>query len=201
MIPSDHALLSRVVADQAVDPAGWMAARPTHIGASDAAKYAKRTSIEAYVRAKLTPSTFTGNEATAHGHLFEPAIVGFMGIPHNSRMFHHPEFEVFTATPDAIDVLPDGSIVNGEAKVKHRRIDGPSPAEFRQVAFAQYVTGAAYTKWAWLELDENDRPTGDPRVILLDPLDLADVLAPVLDIAHLVADALRAAADILKEAS
>lgn len=198
MIPTGHALLDRVVADSAADPEGWRRARPSHIGASDAAKYAKVTSVESYLRSKLH-GTFDGNSFTANGHLFEPAIVAHMGMTHNTRMFHHPEFPVFSATPDALDVM-NGVVVNGEAKVKHKVVDGPNPGELRQVAFAQYVLGAAYSKWAWLTLDpDTHRPVADPQVILLDSLDLADVLGPVLEIAHQVAAGMLRAAAIQKE--
>lgn len=199
MIPEGHPLLRRVVADSALDPAGWLAARPTHIGASMAAGFAKVESIESYVRAAVLAmhKPFQGNAYTASGHLFEPGIMAWAGVSHNTRMFHHPTVEPYSATPDGLDVLPNGVVILGEAKVKHKITTGPTPAERRQVVWAQYVAGApdvdVFTKWAWLHVNpDTRRPHGAPQMIHID-FD-PDLLAPLLVIAEQVLAAMQAAA-------
>lgn len=189
MIPLGHPLLGRVVADAALDPAGWAAARPFSLGASDFAGYAREESVDKYAARKLTESTatFTGSAYTANGHAHEPGLMAYVGVSHNTRMFHHPEIREFTATPDGVNVTPTGVIVCGEAKVKHKIVRGPTPAEYRQVYAAQYVTGAAFTKWVWQTLHpETHRPYGEPTVLTI-PFD-ADAFAPTLAIAHQVRD-------------
>ena len=194
MIPAGHALLDLVVADALLEPEKWLAVRPFSIGASDAAGYAKIESVEKYVRAKLTARDrpFTGNPFTANGHAHEPGLMGWAGVSHNTKMFRHPEIPEFTATPDGVDVTPTGVVLLGEAKVKHKIVEGPTPAERRQVVWAQYVTGAEMTKWVWQALHpDTHRPYGEPQMhrISFDP----DLLAPVLVIAHQVRAAMIAA--------
>ena len=202
MIPTDHQLLDLVVADALLEPEKWMAARPFSIGASDAAGYAKLESVEAYVRAKLTTVArpFAGNPFTAAGHAHEPGLMAWAGVTHNTRMFRHPEIPEFTATPDGVDVTPTGVVLLGEAKVKHRIVTGPTPAERRQVVWAQYVLGGEVTKWVWQALHpDTHRPYGEPQVhrISFDP----DLLAPILVIAHHVRAAMIAARDFERNQS
>jgi hypothetical protein len=193
-IPAGHELLGRVVADAAVDPAGWLAVRPYSLGASDFAKFARLESVEMYARNKLTEAarTFTGSSFTANGHAHEPGLMAYAGVGHNTRTFRHPEIREFTATPDGVTVLPSGVIELGEAKVKHKIVEGPNPSEMRQVYAAQYVVGAAFTKWVWQALHpETHRPYGDPHVLSI-PFD-GDAFAPTLEIAHAVRAAILAA--------
>lgn len=198
-IPEGHPLLGRVVADSALDPAGWLAARPFHIGASDAKEYSKLESIEGYARRKLTDgSAFTGTAMSRNGHTYEPALAEWAGLAHNTRMFSHPDQPWKTATPDALGVGPTGVIVAGEVKVKHRIVAGPDLGERRQVAWAQHVTGAEFTKWVWLHVHpEKHHPVGEPHVLTIDydP----DLLGPLLTIADAVWDIVREAHQITQE--
>lgn len=198
-IPEGHPLLDRVIAD-AADPAEWHATRSrlvehggrqyARIGASDAAKYAKPESVEGYVRAKLLAGnrSFTGNDFTSNGHAYEPALMAWAGVAHNTRMFAHPYVPWRAATPDGVEVTPTGFIVLGEGKVKHHIVTGPNPSERRQVVFAQHVMGAELTKWVWLHVHpDTNRPVGDPHLLRIDydP----DILGPLLPIADAVAAA------------
>lgn len=193
-LPVGHPLLGRVVADAAVDPAGWLAARPHSIGASRAAGFAKITSVDKYVRALLTEQErpFTGSDFTRNGHAHEPGLMAYAGLVHNTRTYYHPEYPEFTATPDGYSWTDAGVLILGEAKIKHRIVEGPTPAERRQVVFAQYVCGAELTKWVWQHLHpETHRPYGEPHLIRIERDD--DLLKGVLDIAHQVRDAMLAA--------
>lgn len=198
VIPAGHTLLDRVIADKATDPAGWADARRFRIGASDAAKFAKVESTELYVRSAVLAmhKPWNGNEHSRRGHEYEPAIAGYVGLGHNERMFRSAEFDEFAATPDAIHVADAGVVVNGEYKVKHRPIKGPSAAEFRQVWWAQMVTGAAFTRWAWLTLDDRLRPIGPPQTITIDRDE--QQIQRLLTIAHPVRLALRQARTIME---
>ncbi len=186
-LPAGHPLLSRVVADAATDPAGWAAARPYQIGASDAAGYAKWDSRDKYLARKLgeQPASFGGSQYTRNGHAHEPGLMGFAGLAHNARTFHHEEYREFTATPDGLRWSDAGVLVLGEGKIKHHIVEGPTPAEFRQVVWAQYVTGARMTRWVKQTMDpRTNRPYGVP--IILDIPFNPDLLAPMLEIAHYV---------------
>jgi hypothetical protein len=199
-VPTGHELLGRVVADAALDPAGWLAARPHSLGASNFAKFAREESVDKYLRNKLTEGQrgFTGNDYTRNGHAHEAGLMAWAGVGHNTRMIRHPEIPEFTATPDGIEVLENGDIVLGEAKVKHQLVNGPTPAEFRQVYAAQYVVGAAFTKWVYQALHpETHRPYGDPMLIRI-PFD-AEAFAPTLAIAHKVRAGLLAARSFERE--
>lgn len=204
MIPDGHPLLERVVADSAVDLAAWHRARPTRIGASNAAGFAKLSSVESYVRAAVLAMNkpFQGNGYTAAGHLYEPGIMAWAGVTHNTRMFHSVENEQYSATPDGVDVLATGVIQLGEAKVKHKIVTGPTPAERRQMVWAQMVAGAptvdVFTKFAWLHVNpDTGRPHGAPQLLRID-FD-PDLLGPLLEIAAPVLAAMNAAAAFQRE--
>jgi hypothetical protein len=194
VMPAGHPLLDCVIADAAADPEHWLSIRPYWIGASDAAKMSKVESVEIYTRNKVTQQTrpFTGSQFTRNGHAHEAGLMAWAGVRHNTRMFRHATEPVFAATPDGVSVTPSGVIVLGEAKIKHQIITGPTPAERRQVAWAQYVLGAAFTKWVWQVLDpRTNRPYGDPQCIHIDydP----EILEPLLEIARPVRAAMIAA--------
>jgi YqaJ-like viral recombinase domain len=200
VLPTGHPLLDRIVADAALDPAGWGGARPHHIGASDAAAYSKLESVERYARRKLTEGAvpFRGSSHSQNGHTYEPALMEWAGLAHNARMFAHPDQPWRTATPDGVGVTPTGVIVNGEAKVKHHIVRGPDLSERRQVVWAQHVTGAEFTRWVWLHVHpEKHHPVGDPKLLTIDydP----DLLGPLLTIADAVWDIVREARQIEQE--
>lgn len=195
MIPDGHPLHELVLADSATEPDRWKSIRPYWIGASDAAKFSRPASIDTvYVPNKLTEITtgFGGTDFTRNGHAHEAGLTAWAGVSHNTKMFRHPTEPVFSATPDGLDVLPNGVIVLSEVKVKHRIVSGPTPAEYRQVAWAQYVLGASFTKWVWQALHpETHRPYGDPRMMLIDYN--AELVEKILTIARPVRAAMLAA--------
>jgi len=193
-----HELFDRVVADSA-DRDAWMAARVGKIGASDAASFAKVTSIESYVRAKLMPTRFEGNVYTANGNTWEPTLTGFAHVPHNTKMFRSVDVPEFVATPDGLKVTPSGQLVLSECKIKHKPVKGPTPAEYRQVYWAQSVCGAEATAFVWLTLDpETNQPTTlEPQVLIIERDQAA--IDRLLTIARPVLDAMKRAADFERE--
>lgn len=199
-LPAGHPLLGRVVADSATDPAGWAAARPYSIGASDAAKFSKAASTELYVRNKLTEQArpFTGSEFTRNGHAHEPGLMAYVGLVHNTRTFYHPQYPEFTATPDGYTWSEDaGILILGEGKIKHHIVKGPTPAEVRQVMWAQFVMGSELTRWVVQHLHpDTHRPYEDPIIHNIPRDD--EILARMLAIAHPVRDAMLAAREFEK---
>lgn len=141
---------SRIIHD-GKDRAGWETARSPGIGASDAAKFAKLASVPAYTKSKLRPKSFHGSQYTESGHRWEPMMLAYLGIPENKALIHAPDEVGFTATPDGI--TPDGSEL-AEVKAKHNKIvDGPSPGEWRQLAWQFLVVPEANVNhFAWIEL-------------------------------------------------
>lgn len=144
----------RILADSASDHDAWLAARATRIGASDAGSFAKASSVESYVRAKLQPSSFKGNEATESGHRWEPLLLDYLAIPRNSYLIGSPVDDGFAATPDGIEQRPDGTLRLAEIKAKHNRIvAGPTPSEIRQMAWQLFVLPEAVAvEFCWGEL-------------------------------------------------
>lgn len=176
--------IERVLADS-IDRPAWLLAREPIVGASDAAKLARAASIETYVAAKLKPSSFGGNRFTESGNEWEPIMLAWAGIPQNTLLIHSAEHPGLAATPDGLRVDPDG-IVLAEVKAKHDRIVyGPTPGEFRQVAFQQYCIGpeVLYTEFIWAEIVNGEMRTEVPKSLRIYPADVADVLAGMLPIA------------------
>lgn len=188
-----HPLFDRVVADS-VDPAAWHHARIGKLGASDAAGFAKVESVERYVRAKLMPNRFEGNQYTRAGHTWEPSLMTYAGLDHNTRMFRHESIPEFVATPDGVKITPTGQVILGEAKVKHKPTKGPNPAELRQVAWAQFVCDAVATIWVWLEVEPvTGEPTDlEPQKLIITRDD--DRIRDLVTIANPVLAAMRSAA-------
>lgn len=193
-----HELYTRVVADSA-DRDSWLAARVGKIGASDAASFAKASSIESYVRAKLMPNRFEGNGFTANGHAWEPTLTDFAHVTHNTKMFRSVAVPEFVATPDGLNITPSGRVVLSECKIKHKPVKGPTPAEFRQVFWAQSVCDAEATAFVWLTLDpDTNQPTTlEPSVLIIERDQAA--IDRLLAIAHPVLDAMKRAAEFERE--
>jgi hypothetical protein len=165
---------TRVLAD-ARDWEAWHAARSgAHIGASDAASFAKLTSVPLYVRAKLRDREFRGNAYTRTGNRWEePALAG-VGWERNTLLIRHETEEGFVATPDGIS--EDGRRL-AEAKAKLVSLDlfdpdawepVPPPAHRRQIAWAQFVLGADETDYVVLPFGEDPR-TGVHTPLLMTP--------------------------------
>jgi hypothetical protein len=167
------------------DREAWLVAREPIVGASDAAKLVKASSIETYLAAKLRPSTFQGNAYTESGNEWEPIMLAWAGIPQNTLLIRSGPHPGLAATPDGLRVDPDG-IVLAEVKAKHDRIVyGPTPGELRQVAFQQYCIGpeVLYTEFIWAEIVNGEMRTDEPKSLRIYPADVAQVLADLLPIA------------------
>lgn len=181
--------LDRVLADSA-DRTNWN--RDSFIGASDAATFAREESIRKYVLAKLKDGQFRGNAYTEAGHRWEPEILDWFGIPHNTLTFHAEDEPGFAATPDGIEVLPSGELVLAEVKVIHGRVHtGPTPSHLRQIWWAQYVMGARRTKYLWRELVDGVPRRLEPHIQIIERDDAA--LSKLLRIARPVLAGVRAA--------
>lgn len=143
----------------------WLDARRQVIGASDAAKFAKASSVDKYLAAKLAPSTFTGNAYTEQGHRWEPMMLAYAGIPQNVALIHSPDQPGFAATPDGLRVNADGRLTLAECKAKHGKVvDGPSTGEWRQLAWQfEVLPEADEIEFLWCELVKNDRDEWDLR--------------------------------------
>lgn len=139
-----------------VDRAGWEAARRPVIGASDAAHFAKLTSVDKYLAAKLGHGSFHGNSYTENGHRWEPMMLAWAGIPQNLALIHSPSEPGFACTPDGIAEVHGGRMLRlAECKVKHLKVvSGPSTSEWRQLAFQfEVLPEAVETEFIWVELD------------------------------------------------
>ncbi|MFB9283130.1 hypothetical protein [Pseudoclavibacter helvolus] len=186
---------------------GWKAARLPVVGASDAAKFAKLASVDLYTRAKLKASSFHGTEYTESGHRWEPMILAYAGIPGNKALIHSPDEVGFACTPDGI--TSDGSRI-AEAKAKHnKQVDGPSPGEWRQLAWQTLcIPEAEHVDFVWLELVRDVaggwvmRGRG-PQLMTIhrDDPRLADRRAALVPIATEVLARLRAARAFEREVS
>lgn len=183
MIPADHPLMGRVVADSA-DREAWLRARRVGIGASDAARYANPESIASYVRAKLTHGTFLGNAHTDRGHRLEVPILASRGLQQNTLMFHAADNPLMFATPDAVTVE---RLVQVKTTV-HRagtRIRIPA-SHRRQMWHEQYVCGFDTTDYLVLRFDAEGNPlTLEPERIVFDRDDaeidtILNIARPVL---------------------
>jgi len=175
--------LDRVLADSTDRPA-WLLTRVPVVGASDAAKLARAASLDKYLAAKLTASTFTGNTYTESGNEWEPIMLAWAGIPQNTLLIHSETHPGLAATPDGLKVTPDG-IILAEVKAKHDRIVyGPTPAELRQVAFQQYCVGnVLYTEFVWAEIVNGEMRTDEPKRLRVYPADVAHILADLIPLA------------------
>lgn len=196
--------LDRLVVDGS-DRDAWALARRPGLGASDAATFSKRESVDKYVAAKLGDRSFTGNSYTASGHRWEPLMLAYVGIPGNVALFHSPDEKGFVATPDGID--PTGRFRLAECKAKHNKVvDGPDLKEWRQLAWQFLVfPEAAETEFVWVELNRDneirDGRNGQPSSMTVprDHPKILDLTERILPIAREVLPRLRAALEIEKE--
>lgn len=127
------------IVDSGEDRAEWLEARARRIGASDAAKFSRMASAGLYVKAKISPRTFHGNESSQNGHNWEPAILAAAGFEQNTALIHHPTQERFVCTPDGT-AEADGVLRLAEVKTRNNLItEGPKASEVRQMAFQLHV--------------------------------------------------------------
>ncbi|MBO1739700.1 YqaJ viral recombinase family protein [Leifsonia sp. TF02-11] len=165
----------------------WQEARWPVIGASDAAKLSKASSIPSYLRAKLSRESFHGNSYTASGHRWEPMMLAWAGIPQNVALFHSPQETGFAATPDGILRLADDRLLLAECKAKHGRIvNGPSLPEWRQLAWQFLVFPEAdEIEFLWVEVIDGEMRTTEPKHLTVrrDDPKIVDLTAQILPIA------------------
>ena len=169
----------------------WLFDRHPRIGASDAAKLSKATSVDKYLAAKLASKTFHGNDFTESGHRWEPMMLAWAGIPENKALVHAPGNGGFAATPDGIAEIHGGrSLRLAECKAKHGVIvNGPSLGEWRQLAWQLLCFPEAIeVQFIWAELLDGDiRPGchGEPKSITVrrDDPKIREVTPLILPIA------------------
>jgi hypothetical protein len=194
------------ILNDGTDRENWLAARTPVIGASDAAKLAKASSIPSVLASKLSSRSFTGNSYTESGNRWEPMMLAWAGIAPNRALVHSVEEPGFAATPDGVQDLPDSGVLLAECKAKHNKVVfGPTLGEWRQLSW-QFLTfpEAETLEFIWVELiddelraDLNSEPKhltvhrGDPKV--------QDLLAQMLPLAHDLLPQLRAALAFEKE--
>ena len=177
--------LDRILHD-GIDRAGWLTARTPVVGASDAAKLAKESSIESVLASKLTQREWNGNSYTASGHRWEPIMLAWAGIPENKALIHSPENRGFAATPDG--VTADSTVI-AECKAKHNKVvEGPALGEWRQVAWQFLVVPEAeMCEFIWAEIVNGEMRSvnngefqkltihrGDPKIV-----DLTNQILPL----------------------
>lgn len=155
--------LDRIL-DDGTDRDRWLTSRRTVIGASDAAKLAKASSVDLYLAGKLADSAFTGNAYTASGHRWEPVMLAWAGIASNVALIHAPGEPGFAATPDGLQITPEG-VRMAECKAKHGRIvDGPSLGEWRQIAWQFNTIPEAETiEFIWAEIIDENMRSDEPK--------------------------------------
>ena len=165
----------------------WQEARWPVIGASDAAKLSKLSSLPSYLRAKLSRESFHGNDYTASGHRWEPMMLAWAGIPQNVALFHSPDETGFACTPDGILRVADGRLLLAECKAKHGRIvTGPTLGEWRQLAWQFLVFPEAdEIEFLWVELVNGEMRTTEPKHLTVrrDEQKIVDLTAQILPIA------------------
>jgi hypothetical protein len=165
----------------------WLGSRHPVVGASDAAKLARESSIASVLAAKLSRVNFSGNDYTESGHRWEPMMLAWADIPGNKALIHAPGHPGFAATPDGITA--DGRTL-AECKAKHGRIiDGPTLGEWRQLAWQfECVPEAEQAQFIWVELIDGEIRAGlngQPKSLLIprDHPKIVELRAQVLPLA------------------
>jgi hypothetical protein len=181
----------------------WQEARWPVVGASDAAKLSKASSLPSYLRGKLSRTGFHGNDYTASGHRWEPMMLAWAGIPQNVALVHAPDEPGFAATPDGILELPGGRLRLAECKAKHGRIvNGPTLPEWRQLAWQFLVfPEAEEIEFVWAEIVGGELRTAEPKHLTIprDHPKITDLTAHLLPIATELLAQLRIALDFERQ--
>lgn len=147
----------------------WLTTRRRHICASDTAKFAKLSSVETYIRQKLTIASYSSSLMQS-GHRWEPMVLAFLGASKSTALYRHPEHSGFAATPDGFDRDGLGLV---EIKTRHNLVDsGPTLQELRQLAWQLFVIPEAeYVDFCWAEIINQSGDwelRRDPQVIRFD---------------------------------
>ncbi|MHA3724351.1 hypothetical protein ACXR2T_10770 [Leucobacter sp. HY1910] len=170
-------------------------------------QYAKLTSVDKYVSAKIRPRTFYGNEVTASGHRWEPMILAYLGIPGNTAFVHAPDNPRYGCTPDGIQ--DEGRFILAECKARHGVIKpNPDAGEWRQLSWQlMCFPEAELVRFGTVTLlrDEHDQwEAREGGYSVLDvPRDHPKIIAAteqIMPIAAQVLAALDAAQHAMKEA-
>ena len=184
----------------------WLASRLSRIGASDAKQYAKASSVDKYVAAKIRPRTFFGNETTESGHRWEPMILAYLGIPGNRAFVHAPCNDRFACTPDGVQ--EEGVFTLAEAKARHGVIKPhPDAGEWRQLAWQlMCFPEAELVKFGTATLLRNEHDEYEVREggysvldVYRDHPKIIEATALIVPIAEQVLAALDAAQQAMKE--
>lgn len=197
--------LDRIL-DDGTDRDRWLALHDTTITASTVAKFAKLQSVPLYLADMLKSRIFTGNSYTESGNRWEPMMLAWAGIPPNKALIHSPQEKGFAATPDGINLLPDGSAIGAECKAKHGKVvTGPSLGEWRQLAW-QFLCVPEFEEieFIWVELIDGEIRSGrdgEPRSLTIRPdhPKIVAATAQVLPIATELLPRLRAALEFERE--
>jgi len=191
------------ILDDGTDRDQWKRSRSVVVGASDAAKLAKESSIESALRAKLTDGRWGGNAYTESGHRWEPMLLGWAGIPGNKALIASSREPGHACTPDGILELGNGRVGLAEAKAKHDLIvTGPTLGEWRQVAFQLYCFPEAdWVEWVWGEVVKGELRKGSPKSLRIerDHPKILTIQAALIPLADDLLFALRAARALEKE--
>lgn len=200
MIPPEHELLGRAVADSRDRPA-WLATRPGRIGGSDAAGFSKIESVPSYVRAKLSQE-FRGNAYTRHGNDREARMLRAYHLEQNTLMFRSKDDPRHVATPDGVLVSGyDGRIIIAECKTTSKPLRKVPLGYLRQCLWNMYVIGASECLFIW-ELHQGFVALeAEPESILIRLDEHAEELQQIITIADAVLDGLAAAETFRKELS
>lgn len=192
------------VLDDGTDREHWKLSRRPIVGASDAARLAKESSVESVLRSKLAVSSFGGNDHTESGNRWEPMMLAWAGIEANKALIHSPAEIGFAATPDGVSLQSVPRLA--ECKAKHGVIvNGPSLGEWRQVSWQfEVVQEADELEFIWVELIDGDIRAGldsEPKHLTIRRGDkkVQDTLATVRPLATELLARLRAALEFEKE--
>jgi hypothetical protein len=194
------------ILNDGTDRESWLTARIPVVGASDAAKLAKASSVASVLKSKLASRSFTGNGYTDSGNRWEPMMLAWAGIAPNKALVHSVEEEGFAATPDGVQPISDGAVRLAECKAKHNKIVfGPDLGEWRQLSW-QFLTfpEAETLEFIWVELIDGELRAdldGEPRHLTIERSNskVQDLLAQMLPLAHDLLPQLRAALAFDKE--
>lgn len=146
----------------------WLAERRTGVTATEVRDLAKAGDLDhaiaALVRQKLTgEDSFGGNAYTAWGKQREPVIAAeaerLYGFRPESRVFHHPHFPRWLASPDGIRVGATGVVSALEVKTAGYPLTPEGAAAKGYCDQAQWqmlILGAVDTTFAWEERIEGE---------------------------------------------
>lgn len=172
--------MERVLADSR-DRDSWLKARFGNVGGSNAATFARAASAPQYAK-RMLHEQFAGNQYTRHGNDREAAVLRHFGVDQNFLLFRSEDSPRHVATPDGIQYV-GSELVLIQCKTSLKPLELP-PTYRRQIAWEQYVLGAAQTLLVW-EQHENFMPARmEPESLWVPRYDA--LIANLIEIADLV---------------